>query len=199
MKKMKILLQQPFWIQDLKTRCSKMHLTEIEHFLTKTREDMERNKSTFNDEHSSTTSADIEPQQSDVDDLGSNDLLDFDSCLNDLMAAEAEETVSINIDEQPSSSTSALKLKLEIENYCSLPLPPKDVDVMLWWKANSTMFPELTKIANKMLSSSPSSVESERIFSTGGNIYTPQRNRLNPNTGEKLMLLHFNLRVFNFE
>ena len=98
MKKMKILLQQPFWIQDLKTRCSKMHLTEIEHFLTKTREDMERNKSTFNDKYSSTTSADTEPQQLDVDDLGSSDLLDFDSCLNDLMAAEAEETVSINID-----------------------------------------------------------------------------------------------------
>ena len=58
-----------------------MHLTEIEHFSTETREDMKRNKSTYNEEYSSTTSADTEPPQLDVGDLGSNDLLDFDSCL----------------------------------------------------------------------------------------------------------------------
>ena len=117
----------------------------------------------------------------------------------DLMAAEAEETVLINIDDQPCSSTSALKLKLEIDNYCSLPLLLKDVDVMVWWKANRTMLPELNKIANKMLLSPPSLVESKRIFSTGGNIYTSQRNRPTTDTGEELMLLHFNLPVFNFE
>ena len=32
----------------------------------------------------------------------------------------------------------------------------------------------------------------------GGNI-SPHCNRLTPETGEKLMLLNFNLRVFNFE
>ena len=56
----------------------------------------------------------------------------------------------------------------------------------------------LAKLAKRLLSAPPSSVESERLFSIGGNIYTPKRNRLTAEHGERLMFMNFNLRAFNF-
>jgi hypothetical protein len=59
--------------------------------------------------------------------------------------------------------------------------------------------PLLSKLALKRLSTPASSAESEGIFSTGGNLYKPTRNRLCPENGETPMFLHYNLRVFNFD
>ena len=87
----------------------------------------------------------------------------------------------------------------EIEKYCLLPLQPKTSDPFQWWSHNKDSFPELWKIANKMLCAPPSSIESERLFSIGGNVYTPHRNRLTPEIGEQLMFLNFNLRMTQFE
>ena len=68
-----------------------------------------------------------------------------------------------------------------------------------WWKMNSTRLPMLAKLAKRLLSAPSSSVESERLFSIGGNIYTPKRNRLTAEHGEMLMFLYFNLRAFDFK
>ena len=68
-----------------------------------------------------------------------------------------------------------------------------------WWKMNSTRLPMLAKLAKRLLSAPSSSVESERLFSIGGNIYTPKRNRLTAEHGEMLMFLNFNLRAFDFK
>ena len=87
----------------------------------------------------------------------------------------------------------------ELKNYCALQLEATDADPMQWWRANKDFFPELARLAAKMLSSPPSSIESERLFSIGGNVYWPHRNRLTSETGEKLMLLNYNLRIFNCE
>ena len=70
-------------------------------------------------------------------------------------------------------------------------------DPVIWWRKNKSKYDVLTTIANKYFSS-PSSVESERVFSAGGNIYTPHRNRLKPEMREILMFIHFNLKVFQF-
>ena len=65
-------------------------------------------------------------------------------------------------------------------------------------KLIAAYFSELGKVANKMLYSPSSSVESERLFSVGGNILA-HHNRIMPATGEELMLLlNFNLPIFNF-
>lgn len=63
-----------------------------------------------------------------------------------------------------------------------------------WWDANKLRFPKLSQLALKFLSSPPSSVESERLFSVGGQIYTPLRNKLAAETGKILMFLNFNLK-----
>ena len=62
------------------------------------------------------------------------------------------------------------------------------------WETNQLRLPKLSKLAARFLSTPPSSIESERLFSVGGQIYTPRRNRLASETGKKLMFLHFNLK-----
>ena len=130
---------------------------------------------------------------------------DFDSCLDDLLSNAQLQQSNLDVQSEASKkkrikrSSSVLSLKSEIETFCSLPLEPRDSNPLSWWRVNHNLYPELGKVANKMLCSPPSSVESERLFSIGGNVYTPHRNRLTPETGEKLMLLNFNLRAFNLE
>ena len=74
-----------------------------------------------------------------------------------------------------------------------------NVDSLDWWKVNCTRYPTLSKLAKRFLSAPPSSVESERLFSIGGNICTPKRNRLTAEHGQMLMFLNFNLRVIDFK
>lgn len=91
------------------------------------------------------------------------------------------------------------KCTKELDHYVSLPLLARGDDPFQWWKRTQETLPLLSKLASKYLSAPPSSVESERLFSTGGNVYEPTRNRLCPENGETLMFLHYNLRVFNFK
>ena len=51
----------------------------------------------------------------------------------------------------------------------------------------------------KYLFAPPSSVESERLFSAGENIYSITTNHLQAETGEMQMFLHYNLRVLDLE
>lgn len=90
-------------------------------------------------------------------------------------------------------------VRVELLQYKSSSMSMKDdEDPVNWWKANHSKYNVLATIANKYLSSPPSSVESERVFSVGGNVYTPHRNRLKPEMGEILMFCNFNLKVFQF-
>ena len=88
------------------------------------------------------------------------------------------------------------KIDKEIFIYLSY-LQGKTVSPLSWWQIHKGELPHLSHIANKYLSAPPSSVESERLFSIGGQTYTTRRNRLLPETGEKLIKLCFNLKKFN--
>jgi len=87
----------------------------------------------------------------------------------------------------------------EIHHYLNLPLLGREENPFQWWSNSRETLPLLSKLALKYLCAPSSSVESERLFSTGGNIYEPTRNRLCPENGEMLMFLHYNLRVFNLK
>ena len=91
------------------------------------------------------------------------------------------------------------KCTKELDHYVALPLLARGDDPFQWWKKTQETLPLLSKLASKYLSAPPSSVENERLFSTGDNVYEPTRNRLCPENGETLMFLHYNLRVFNFK
>ena len=89
-------------------------------------------------------------------------------------------------------------LKSDIERYLMEAPAPLSTDPVIWWRDNQTRFQKVSCSARRYLGSPPSSVESERLFSIGGNIYSPKRNRLTAENGETLMFLNFNLRALNF-
>ena len=85
----------------------------------------------------------------------------------------------------------------ELTTYLSYVNLDKNVTPLCWWQIHKGELPHLSHIANKYLSSPPSSVESERLFSIGGQTYTSRRSNLSPETGERLIKLCFNLKKFN--
>ena len=84
-------------------------------------------------------------------------------------------------------------LQHQIQTYKDLKRIKTDEDPFDWWKRNQVLFPLLSKVAARYLSSPPSSVESERTFSIGGNIVTNNRTRLTAKHTEQMIFLNSNL------
>ena len=61
------------------------------------------------------------------------------------------------------------------------------------------MLPVLSKVAARYLSSPPSSVESERTFSIGGNIVTKDRTKLKAENTEQMIFLNANLPLLSIQ
>ena len=84
----------------------------------------------------------------------------------------------------------------EIEQYLKEPLIPFHcANSYLWWKENRHRFVQLSRLARRYLAPPPTSVASERLFSTAGDIYNEKRNRLAPERAE--MLLFIKKLLFN--
>lgn len=62
-----------------------------------------------------------------------------------------------------------------------------EFDILTWWKTNGVKFPTLQTIARDVLAISVPTVASESAFCTYGNLASPYRSRLHPNTFEALM------------
>ena len=100
----------------------------------------------------------------------------------------------------PSSvDSNVTSIKNEVQAYLNEAPINFSSNPLVWWQANSYRYPSISKLASRLLTAPPSSVESERLFSIGGNIYSPKRNRLTSEHGEDLMFLNFNLRAFQFK
>ena len=69
-------------------------------------------------------------------------------------------------------------------------------DPVVWWKESkdANKFQLLGAVARKYLAAPASSVSSERLFSSAGNIITDQRNRLDPERAEILLFLNQNFK-----
>lgn len=85
-----------------------------------------------------------------------------------------------------------------VDDYLHAPLVSRQSDPLEYWKDKATVYPLLSTIARKYLSIPPTSVPSERLFSTSGLILTDLRNRLSADKVEQLLLLNKNLRLFDF-
>ncbi len=62
-----------------------------------------------------------------------------------------------------------------------------------WWQSRSCMYPNMAKVARKYLCVVKTSVPSEQLFSTAGNVVSVKRGVLLPENVEKLVFLHDNL------
>ena len=95
------------------------------------------------------------------------------------------------------TDNSRILLSAEIAHYNSLPKEKPHTVPHTWWKKNMHTFPLLSMVARKYLSSPPSSVDSERLFSHGGLICTDKRSRLTSSNCEMLKFLAVNLKIID--
>ena len=77
-----------------------------------------------------------------------------------------------------------------VEKYLADPLIPFHTgNSYHWWNENKARFPPLAKLAKQYLSAPPTSVQSERLFSSPGNLCT---DRLAPERAEILLFIKGN-------
>ena len=81
----------------------------------------------------------------------------------------------------------------EFQKYLAEDLIATDDNLLKWWKSNHFRFPTLSQVAKQLLCIPATSVPCERLFSTYGNIITPKRASLEPNTAGMLCFLAQNL------
>lgn len=70
-----------------------------------------------------------------------------------------------------------------------------DGDPFQWWKLNQYKFPHLSKHAQKYLCVPGTSVASERVFSTAGDIVSASRSCLSPENVDMLIFLQKNMKI----
>ncbi len=101
----------------------------------------------------------------------------------------------------PSTSTSIFVQRLsstrqqrntntdELLKYWELADASFDMEPLSWWRAHSTEYPILSKMAQDYLSVQASSVPCEQLFSLAGNVVSKKRNRLDKNTTRACLCL----------
>ena len=85
------------------------------------------------------------------------------------------------------------KAKIEMTMYLQYPQLDFADCPLGWWKKEALYLPMLSTLAKKFLCICATSVSSERVFSTGGNIVTSKRNSLKPHVVDQLIFLAKNL------
>ena len=86
------------------------------------------------------------------------------------------------------------KVTREISLYKAERTADLDSDPLKWWNDRKHTYPLITKLVQKTFSMVATSVPSERLFSSSGNIITEKRSCLLPENADKLIFLHENIR-----
>ena len=84
------------------------------------------------------------------------------------------------------------KIRKEMERYESFSIPPKSVNILVWWKQHQNILPLLSIAARSVLAIPASSAKSERVYSSGANIVTAKRTRMKPNKVEQTLIIREN-------
>ena len=83
----------------------------------------------------------------------------------------------------------------EIVRYMTVDRVSSKIDPIAWWKGNSMLFPSLSCLAGKILSTPATSVPSERVFSAAGFVVNKQRSSLAPENVDRLIFLNKNYKL----
>ncbi|XP_051785588.1 zinc finger BED domain-containing protein 4-like [Erpetoichthys calabaricus] len=92
--------------------------------------------------------------------------------------------------EQPSKG-----IERETELYRREASIPLSCCPLTWWRENSSKYPLLSPLVKEYLSIPETSVPSERVFSTAGDIVTAQRSQLLPENVDMLIFLKKNMTI----
>lgn len=91
--------------------------------------------------------------------------------------------------------TPTQKAKEEVNRYRDVEPVALSEDPLIWWRDHEREYPLLALQAKQYLSIPGTSVPSERVFSTAGDIVTAQRSCLTPQHVDQLLFLQKNLTV----
>ena len=103
---------------------------------------------------------------------------------------------SIQISSEEVSAAEAAETELqryELED----PLSLDTKKPLLWWKEREVNYKYLSILAKRFLCITSTSVPSERLFSSAGNLLSERRSRLSPENVEKLLFLYENNKLLN--
>jgi hypothetical protein len=79
----------------------------------------------------------------------------------------------------------------ELDLYRTMAKISLDKDPLKWWAAQGHL-PVMQRLARRYLAIPATSAPIEAVWSSGGNIVTPRRNRLDPDNVEMLLFCHEN-------
>ncbi|XP_051806127.1 E3 SUMO-protein ligase ZBED1-like [Acanthochromis polyacanthus] len=97
--------------------------------------------------------------------------------------------------EKETTKTLSQTTEEEVMSYRVTGCIPVDADPLAWWKDNEHKYPHIAKLAQCYLTVQGTSVPSERVFSTAGDIVTASRSRLLAENVDKLIFLQKNLII----
>ena len=92
--------------------------------------------------------------------------------------------------EQPSCHSD--KVSNEIEIYKAVKPAELDSDPLAWWNTQTSVYPLMSQLVKKVFCFVATSVASERLFSSAGNVITEQCNRLTSEHADQLIFLFEN-------
>eukprot|EP00063_Salmo_salar_P042667 XP_014017502.1 PREDICTED: zinc finger BED domain-containing protein DAYSLEEPER-like [Salmo salar] len=78
-------------------------------------------------------------------------------------------------------------IKEEVASYKAASDIPVDGDPLAWWKSNEWKYPHIAMMTRCYLAVPGTSVPSERVFSTAGDIVTAKRSTLSPDNVDILI------------
>lgn len=109
----------------------------------------------------------------------------------------------LNDDDESSASqdedeTVTISVRREVNSYLKEKRSDLKSDPLDFWKANKTVYPNLSDIARKYHSAPPSSAAPERLFSTARQVLKPTRQSLKPANFEANLFLKKNLAALNY-
>ena len=93
--------------------------------------------------------------------------------------------------QESQSTVSSIAAETELSLNLTEPCTPRSADPVEWWKHNAIRPPNLAAIAMSFLGAPPSSVPSERLFSSAEDLHGDHRCRLLPENAERLVFFFF--------
>jgi hypothetical protein len=75
------------------------------------------------------------------------------------------------------------------------PPPYEPIDPLVWWRTKKLTFPHLAWVARWLFAINASAAEVERVFSRGGLVIRPHRNRLGAEKEELFLITAYNLTL----